>query len=1175
MKRFIQPYRLTMAASAILAALGTAAGLVPFVVAYHMARLAIEGGLTQGAVLAWAALAFAGILAKVGLNTVATALSHRAAYHMLHDIRLALIDRLTRAPLGLFIDRPAGALKKTINEDVEQIEEVLAHGIPDLFAALAVPISCAVVLAFVDWRLALASVVMFPLLVVVYPVTLVTLKPLSERNQQALAGLRSATIEFLQGMKVIRAFLAADSVPGRFDNGIEELRESTRRLSTAALLPGALMLVGLRANILLLLPIGGWLFLQGQIDAGTLVFFLLMGMGVNASAYKLLMTAGTFGMRIASAGKQINELLDAPQMQLPRTPQAPDGFAVEFQGVGFAYPAGGGVHDISFAVPQGTHLGIVGPSGGGKTTLARLLGRFWDVQQGAITIGGVDIRDMDPDVLMATVSFILQDPWLLDGTIRDNILAGRPGASDAQVMDAARRARVLDFADEMAQGLDSPVGEGGRLLSGGQRQRVTIARAMLRDTPILVMDEATSALDPDTEELVLEALAELSRGRTTIAIAHRLDTIRAADRILFVADGTITAQGSHRELLVASPDYARLCTSYEAAGGWSLARHDGMARPVPDLPPESRLPVIPPLPQARGALSLFFGLLGPDRRLLVRRALPLLFAEGFFMGAPVAATVMALIDVQAGTLTMGRVWAYTALVAACFAMQGLFNVAGNRALWRVQTNTTARLQTRLGQHLRRVPLGVLKTWDTGRLEVLITQLVPDLNFITPSTQMMRAVVGPLVSLCLMIWLDWRLALAVVATLPLFLLVVAFSDRIHLRSTAAQMESRERIGTRVLEFLQGMPTLRALNIGPRQMRGLSDTLEHHRDVSLSTVTSVAPTVAVAMSVLDLGFCLILLAGGLLVVSGGLAPAAFLIFLVVGLVFYGPIGDAFELAAYRRQQERAMQKVAEVLDLPVLSEPATGKTPANLDVSYENVSFAYGDKTALRGLDVHLPGGGLYAFVGQSGSGKSTALDLLARFLDVDSGAIRVGGVDIRDLTQDQRARLFAIVFQDNFLFNDTIAANLAMARPGVSDDQMVAACRAAHCHDFIMALPQGYDSPVGEGGARLSGGQRQRLAIARAILKDAPIVLLDEATAAIDPEAEADIRAALGQLCAGRTVIVIAHRLRSVVEADRIVVFDAGRVEAAGSHAELMQGSAVFRRLVDASDRLQARELRQA
>lgn len=1173
MKHLLLPHRPALILSALLSIVGTACGLVPYLVVYAVAIEASGGTLSTASVLVWAGIAFAAIVGKVGLNTLANTLSHRTAYQFLYELRVLLVEKLDRVPLGLFSTKTTADLKKTINEDVEQIEEAIAHAIPDVATALAVPFVSAALLAVVDWRLALLALAMFPLIVVIYPLALAATRRLGAEYSSALVALHAATLEYIQGMRVIRAFLATGAVPSRFATAVDRMAVATYRLSEAALAPGALLTIGLRANILVLLPAGGLLWIDGSVSTPTLVLFLLMGLGMNAPAQKLIITAGTFAMRMSTAGKAIAAILETPDLPVPASPQRPEGYAVSFRDVSFRYgeEESGGVSGVSFDVPVGTVTAIVGPSGAGKTTLARLLCRFHDVSTGAITLGGVDLRAMAPQDLLASISFILQDAWLFTGTIRDNIRAGRPEASDADVAEAARRARVDLFAATLPQGLDSPVGEGGRGLSGGQRQRVAIARALLRAAPVVVLDEATSALDPENEAEVMEALRELATGRTVIAIAHRLNTVRSADQILYMEGGRVVDSGPHAALLTRCPAYARLCDRFDADEGWTL--HGGMEAEAVSVPEALPAAPVPPAAAASGdddrliggrnGLAIFLSLLGPMRSVLLTRALPLLFLEGLFMGAPVLATVATLLDGMAGTLTAASVWLYTGLVLASFGMQGLFNVLAHRVLWRIQTTAAPRLQHRIGNHLRRVPLGVLTGRETGALETLITRHVTELNMVLPPAQMMRAVVAPLVSLAVLVAVDWRLALAVVATIPAFLLVVSLSDRLYRAIWSDLLASREDLSARLIDHLQGVATLRAFGMGGLRHRALAVALDRHRQVSLATVLRLSPTMAVGVSILDLGFCAILLAGGLLTAAGSLSLPLFLLVLVVGLVFYGPIIDAFDLVAARRQQDQTIQRISEVLSLPVLPEPVAPALPPGLDITFDHVGFSWtGDGAALRDVSLNLAAGRLHAFVGPSGSGKTTALTLLARFQDVDQGAIRIGGVDLRALEEKTRAGLFSIVFQDTFLFDDTVAGNLRVARPGITDAEMIAAATAARCHDFILALPEGYDTRVGEGGGRLSGGERQRLAIARAILKGAPVVLLDEATASVDPETSHEIRAALASLCAGKTVVVVAHRLSSVRHADQIVVFDQGRIAGSGRYEDLLRDCATFRRLAD-------------
>ncbi len=1178
MLRTLAPQRWLLLLSVVTAVLGTACGLAPFYAAYRIVLAVGDGALTLPDSAFWATVIVGAVVAKAALMMVSTYLSHVAAFGILHDFRRRLIARFNDLPLGFFSAHPAGTLKKTVAEDVEQIEEAIAHAIPDLSAGVAVPLLSAAFLALIDWRLALASIVMFPLLLALYPLTLRLTKPHSEAHFLALARLKSVAIEYVQGMKVIRAFLRSEAHYKELRDSIDTVASVGERYSTAALVPMSLIYAGLRGNILVLLPVGGALLLAGSVSPATFALFLMMGMGINASAMKLLFAGGTFYWRIKMAAASIDTILGAAPLPLADAPKTPAGAAIRFEGVGFAYADRAVLRDVAFTAEEGRFTAIVGPSGSGKTSIARLIARFWDVDTGRVTLGGVDVRDIAPDDLMSRLALVLQDAWLLNDTVRANILAGRPDATPEEVEDAAWRARVLDFAADLPQGLDTPVGEGGRQLSGGQRQRVAIARAILKDAPVVILDEATAALDPENEALILEALRELARNRTVIAIAHRLETIRTADRILYLETGQVRAQGDHDTLLDSCPGYTRLWRQYEAVASWQLPTDD---TPAPAARPEITS-VIPPLASSASLetetldaetpagpslsrlkpLALFLTLAGPMKRTLLRRALPLLFVESMFMGTPVFVTFMALHDTFAGTLSPGRLAVYSAVVLACLAVQAVVNVKANRTLWRVQTGAVAALQRRIGAHLRRVPLGEILSRNTAVIEAALTQHATETNFVTPPSQVIRALVGPAVAFAILAVIDWRLTLALAGTLPVFAITLAWGDRRYREVWQDLVISLEAFGGRLLDYIQGMATLRSLGLGGDRFTALSEALEQHRRVSIATVGRLTPAVGTGSAVLDAAFALVVLVGGALMVQGDMGPDRFLLFLVFGVAFLGPIADAFDLVAYGRLLERSMRRVGTILDLPVLPEPKTPHVPTSLNIAFEQVSFSYGDRPALRNVSFALEGGRVHALVGPSGSGKSTALNLIARLWDVDAGHVRIGEADLRDIPTPVRERLVSIVFQDTVLFNDTIAGNLRLAKPNASDEELVAAARAARCHDVIMALEHGYETVVGEGGGTLSSGERQRIAIARAILKDAPILLLDEATASLDPDNEYEIRAALAEACRGKTVVIVAHRPNTIVSADRVVVFDSGGViETVSGFADLASLRSVLSRRV--------------
>ncbi len=1133
MRRILLSRCWALSCSAFLSIAAAALGLVPYVAVWHIATLIWQRQpIELRTVLTIGLLALGAVALKAVAASISTRLSHLAAYATLAELRRALARKLTAIPLGVFLARSPTDLKRVMADDVDQMEDAIAHAVPDLAAGLSVPLLSALMLALVDWRLGIASIVMFPLLFLFYFAAVRSSKDKSAGYLAALAGIKASATELVQGMKVIRAFMRAEAMLDRFDGAVRDLASSGEAYATASLRWMALFYAGIRANLLVIVPVGSLLLLRGDVTAPDFVLALLVGMGMNASALKVILTAGAFFWKMQSSGKRISALLDTPEFTEPAQPARPVDAQVRFEGVTFRLADKTILDDVSFIAAPGETTALVGPSGAGKSTILRLLARFLDPEAGRILIGGADIRDFGQASLLETMSVVFQDAWLMNDTIRANILMGRPAATEAELRRVADAARVSEFAAD----LDQPAGEAGRLLSGGQRQRVMIARALLADRPILLLDEATASLDPDNEAHVLEALRELSKGRTVIVVAHRLHTIRNAGRIIYLEEGSIRAQGTHEELLGACGGYARAVENYEAAEGWSLDRSGAAAVPVPlSTQAETGPDDATGEPRLEGStLAVLLRLAGPMRRLLLGSAFPLLVLESLMMAVPILAVWYVLDAVLGNSLTAASAVAATLAIASSLLVQVVVNVASHRLLWRVQLGSVASLQRSLGRRLLAAPLGLIFARDTGALETTLTRTATELNFLTPTAQAARVLVVPAAIAVLMLVVDWRLALVALAILPPFLAVVFVSDGVYRRAMSGLLVARETLSSRILDFVAGMPVLRSYGLPSRGFDALARAIEDHRRISFETTRSLTRMLAVGWFVLDMGPVLLIVAGGLMFVSGTASAQTWLLFLVVGLAFYGPVADAFELSGVWRQQQGVIGRLRAVLDMPALPEPRDTAIPADATVRFEDVGFSYGDAPALRGVSACFEQGRIHAIVGPSGSGKTTMLNLIARFWDPDSGRITIGGVDLREIGPRLRSRLFSVVFQESFLFDDTVHANIALGRPDATREEVETAARSALCHDFISCMENGYDTRIGERGGMLSGGERQRIAIARALLKDAPIVLLDEATASIDPENEVYVRRAIARLCRGRTVILVAHRPETIRNVDQIV-----------------------------------------
>lgn len=472
-------------------------------------------------------------------------------------------------------------------------------------------------------------------------------------------------------------------------------------------------------------------------------------------------------------------------------------------------------------------------------------------------------------------------------------------------------------------------------------------------------------------------------------------------------------------------------------------------------------------------------------------------------------------------------------------------------------------QITLGEHLRRLSMGFYSARDAGDLSTVLLrdyQTVGDL-----SQQMLPQVAVILIRFALAIALlsifDWRMMLAVFLVIPLALPFAFLSLKKMGRVSADLQKAQQDVSSGILEYVGGIQTLRAFNMAGEQFKTLKASFARERRAATGLETGAAAPVSMAgRFVLSCGIALVMLLGVALLTKGELSPFYYIAFLVLTLSIYEPVLTLFTFIADFSRTRRSGQRIEALFEEKPLPEPEVGETPRSTDITFDHVSFSYGAAEVLHDVSLRFPANSVTALVGPSGSGKSTVTRLAARFWDVTGGAVYMGGVNVRRMKSDEVLGRVSVVFQDVYLFHDTIEANIRMGNPDATQDEIVAAAKAAACHDFITALPDGYQTMVGEGGSTLSGGEKQRISIARALLKDAPIVLLDEATASLDPENEVLIQQAISALVEKKTVIVIAHRLQSIMSANQIVVLDQGTVAESGTHEELLFQGGLYAQL---------------
>lgn len=574
--------RPTIIASVLLAFCSSVLELAPLWLIWRLVVDVIENEATFSTFLSSAALAGLAIITGYMAQAASVAKAHEAAFAIIHDLRLTVARHLTSLPLGWFSSRTLGEAKTLVIDEPERLEMVAAHGIPEGSTALATWIIVTLWLFAVDWRMAFASVALTPLaFLLIIMATIRSSRKVGE-FQRANQQMNATVLEYVAGMPVVKIFnRTAESVAGASQAVRDYVRIELDITRSYVPLGGAFSAIVL-ANVTVILPVGLLLLQAGSIDVETLTFFVIVGSGYSLPLTKLFSLFQNIA-HISVASRAVETVLDLPAQHDSGRMMSIDGHDIVFENVHFGYGDRHVLHDLSFTVRAGTVTALVGPSGSGKSTAASLVARFNDVASGRITLGGFDLRDIGREQLMREVSFVFQDIFLFDDTISANIGFGRLGASDEDIRAAARAAQAHDFISALPHGYQTRLGASGVVLSGGERQRIAIARAILKDAPVVVLDEATAFVDPDSEAEIQKAIAALAKGRTLIVVAHRLHTIAAADQIVVLSGGRIVERGDHATLLRCQGLYGKLWRDWQAAGSVSL-------RPQPqNLPEEASL----------------------------------------------------------------------------------------------------------------------------------------------------------------------------------------------------------------------------------------------------------------------------------------------------------------------------------------------------------------------------------------------------------------------------------------------------------------------------------------------------------------------------------------------------------------------------------------------------------
>lgn len=1180
----------------VLSALGGLAGLAPFVFIWLIVRELLSGGdigaQTQVTSYAWwaAGTAVGGVVLYFG----ALMCSHLAAFRVESNIRKSAMRRIVGMPLGFFDSNTTGRIRKIIDDNASITHSFLAHQLPDMAGTALVPLLAVALIAAFDWRLGLACLVPVFTAMGIMAYTMNTRgREFMRQYMNLLEQMNTEAVEYVRGIPVVKVFQQTVYSFKNFYRTIMQYNHTATRYTRLWERPMTLYTVIINSFAYFLVPVAVILTGMGE-GVGTVLVNLILFVLVTPVFSECVMKSMYIGQAFAQADEAVSRLdglTDYPTLKETAEPVQPATYGITFSNVTFAYPGTDTdvLKNVTFTVQQGKRVALVGASGSGKTTIARLVPRFYDVDGGSVRIGGVDVRDISHKELMRTVSFVFQNPQLIKTTILENIVYGRPEATMEEVNRAVDMAQCREIIDRLPDGLDTVIGTEGTYLSGGERQRIALARALLKDAPVIVLDEATAFADPENEHLMQAALRELTRGKTVITIAHRLTSVADADEILVIDNGRIAERGTHDTLLGMKGIYYNRWNEYCRAVNWTIEKHRQPAKDGKQASTSTAERAQETTSQtanssaytAKETSSFLRERSGGAFSFLRRRfALSEKGARDFCRGVAwttvfdivlmlPAVFVFVFLDdtlrpLLGGTPSTGHGLAYYALLALAFmAVMYVVGVFQYRSTYTSVYDESANRRISLAEKLRRLPLAFFGEKNLSDLTATIMDDCTDLEhtFSHSVPQLFASLASIALIAVGMAFYCWQLAAALFWVVPVAMGILLLSNRSMRRSNTVNYKNKRAVTEVIQEGLDTIQEIKSYGQESRYTAKLDLAVDYYERVMTRGELMLGVLVNGSQSILKLGLATVVIAGAGLVAAGTVDVFTFLVFLVIGSRVYSPINEVLNNIAALSYLKIRINRMNEMERMPV-QEGSDVRINCNYDICFDNVNFSYETgKKVLNDVSFTARQGEITALIGPSGGGKSTAAKLAARFWDVNSGRITLGGVDISTIDPEALLRNFSVVFQDVVLFNASVIDNIRIGRRDATDEEVLRVARLACCDEFVSKLPDGYQTVIGENGQTLSGGERQRISIARALLKDAPVVLLDEATASLDVENETLIQAGISELVKNKTVLIIAHRMRTIANADKILVLGNGKIIEQGTPGELKARGGYFARML--------------